>query len=290
MHPYTAASRDLVALPSVTATAALAALGAAMGALSWWTSSAWVAVLVPVAVASTALLPSRRRLLPWALAPVVVVACAALAGQWVAAVWLVCATAAATGLSHLVGQRSEAAERSRVLAEDRAEALTVRDELTGCVNQRGLHLLGAQVLHDVRRRGDALHASVVRVQRLDVVDRELGREAADEVLLVVAEALRAHTRGTDVVAGGPRGEFRVLGPGSGVPVGETERRVRGYVLDRMPVPLHVWPCLLGIGTATLEPWDDGDLSDLLRRAEEDLTLRVAMRAPSVPEPPLRRYR
>lgn len=290
MHPTIAPGRDLLVPPSVPAAAALAALAAGMGALSWWTSSAWVAVLVPVAVAATCLLPARRRLLPWALAPVVVVACAALAGQWVAAVWLVCATAAATGLSHLVGQRCDAAERARLLAEDRAEALTVRDELTGCVNQRGLHLLGTQVLNDVRRRGDALHACVVRVQRLDLIDRELGREAADEVLLVVAEALRAHTRGTDVVAGGPRGEFRVLGPGTGVSVGETERRVRGYVLDRMPVPLHVWPCLLGVGTATLEPWDDGDLPDLLRRADDDLTLRIAMRAPSVPEPPLRRHR
>lgn len=270
--------------------AALALVGAALGATSWWAGSAWVAVLVPVAVSATCLLGPRRRLLAWALAPVVVVACAALAGQWVAAVWLVCATAAATGLSHLVGQRLESADRARVLAEDRAEALTVRDELTGCVNQRGLHLLGSQMLHDVRRRGDALHACVIRVQRLDVVDRELGREAADEVLLVVAEALRAHTRGTDVVAGGPRGEFRVVGPGAGVGVGETERRLRGYVLDHMPVPLQVWPCMVVIGTAGLEPWDDGDLTDLLRRAEEDLCLRLAMHAPSVPEPPLRRPR
>ena len=290
MHPFTSPARGLAAAPSFATAASLAALAVGMGALSWWTGSAWAAVLVPVTVAATCLLGPRRRLLAWSLAPVVVVACAALAGQWVAAVWLVCATAAATGLSHVVGQRLEAAERARVLAEDRAAALTVRDELTGCVNLRGLHLLGAQMLHDVRRRGDALHACVIRVQRLDVVDAELGREAADEVLLVVAEALRAHTRGTDVVAGGPRGEFRLLGPGSGVTVGETERRLRGYVLDHMPVPLHVWPCMVVIGTASLEPWDDGDLSDLLRRAEEDLSLRVAMHAPSVPEPPLRRPR
>lgn len=273
---------------SAAPVAGVVALAGGMGVLSWWSGSAWVAVLVPVAVAATCLLTRRRRLLAWVLAPVVVLGCAALADQWVALLWLASATAAATALSYVVGQRLDRTERARVLAEDRSEALTVRDELTGCVNQRGLHLLGEQVLHDVRRRGDALHGAVIRVQGLDAVERQLGREAADEVLLVVAEALRAGTRGTDVVASGPRGDFRVLGPGVGVSAGETERRLRSYVLDRLPVPSPVWPCLVGIGTSSLEPWDDGDLVDLMRRAEDDFSLRVAMRAPSVPEPPLRR--
>lgn len=273
---------------SVAPAALLGSLVAAVGAVSWWSGSAWVAVVVPVAVAATGLMTPLRRMVGWGVGLGTVLACAPLAGQWGPAAWLTCATLAAVGLSHVVGHRLAATERARELAEDRSAALTVRDELTGCVNQRGLHLIGDQMLNDARRRGDALHATVIRVQRLELVQHELGREAADEVLLVVTEAMRAGTRGTDVVAGGPRGEFRVLGPGVGVSTGETERRLRAYVLDRLPVPVQVWPCLVGIGTAALEPWDDGDLCDLLRRAEDDLALRMALRAPSIPEPPVRR--
>jgi len=276
-----------VTVTSLAPAAALGALVAAMGAVSWWSGSAWVAVVVPVAVAATGLLPRRPRIVGSGVGLVTVLTCAALVGQWNTGAWLTGITLLAAALSHVVGQRLATTDRARDLAEDRSAALTVRDELTGCVNQRGLHLIGDQMLHDVRRRGDALHATVIRVQRLELIQRELGREAADEVLLVVTEALRAGTRGTDVVAGGPRGDFRVLGPGVGVSTGETERRLRAYVLDRLPVPVQMWPCLVGIGTATLEPWDDGDLSDLLRRAEDDLSLRLAMRAPSVPEPPVR---
>jgi diguanylate cyclase (GGDEF)-like protein len=171
-------------------------------------------------------------------------------------------------------------------AERRAAALSVRDDLTGCTNAHGLQMFGEQVLAAVRRRGDSAHAVLVEVAGLAHVRARCGPTAAEEVLAAVADALRSSTRGTDVVARLGEDVFAVVGPGSGTVPAELERRVRVHLLDAPPVHPADWPCRVTAGSAVLEPWDAGPLSDLLRRAEEDLSLRRALRAPSAPEPPL----
>lgn len=176
---------------------------------------------------------------------------------------------------------------SLLRAAARAESATVRDELTGSSNEAGLRLLGSQLLHTARRHGDALHAFVVDVNDMGVINRVLSPEAGDEVLVAVAEAVRASVRGTDVVARGSGDEFVVIGPGSGVHPGELERRVRAFLVESPPAPLHVWPCRVTVGHATLTPWDSGDVDDVVARAYQDLHLRSALRAPSAPEPPIR---
>lgn len=179
-----------------------------------------------------------------------------------------------------------AIRRSLAKADAIARASSLHDELTGCANAAGLRLLTSYLLPDVRRRGDALYAFVVDVDELGRVNDVLGRGAGDEVLLAVADAVRACTRGSDVVSRGSGDEFVVVGPGTGMRPVELERRVRARLLETTPVPTPVWPGRVTAGHAVLEPWDGDDVEDLLRRAREDLLLRTAMRAPSAPEPPL----
>ena len=172
------------------------------------------------------------------------------------------------------------------LAEARANQATVLDELTACANDTGLRLLAGNLLESARRRGDALYASVVDVDQLGRVNSALGWATGDEVLVAVAEAVRASTRGTDVLARGSDDEFVVVGPGCGVSSGELERRVRAFLVEAPPAPLTVWPCRVTVGQAVLEPWDGADLAELVGRAYQDLSLRSALRSPSAPEPPL----
>jgi GGDEF domain-containing protein len=169
-------------------------------------------------------------------------------------------------------------------AREKARVLSVRDELTGCLNARGLGLLGEQILATVRRQGDSMHACVVEVGGLESVVGVTGELGRQEVLVAVADALRAGTRGTDVVARWDETTFVVLGPGSGTSPAELERRLRVHLVAAPPAPLHLWPCRVAVGAAVLEPWDSGDVPHLVDSARTDLGLRAALRAPSAPEP------
>jgi len=80
-----------------------------------------------------------------------------------------------------------------------------------------------------------------------------------------------------VVARWSADEFVVLGPGTGTSPLEMERRVRKRLAAACPVPADVWSPRVSVGSSTLVPWDDGDLEDLTRRADEDMHLRRALR-------------
>jgi diguanylate cyclase (GGDEF)-like protein len=246
----------------------------------------------PLGVAALALpavlryLGGRRSLGTAAALAVVVVVPAVVWGAPAEVGWLVLLLVASATVGLLWRADVGRLQDRRLDAERRAAALSVRDDLTGCTNAHGLQMFGEQVMAAVRRRGDSAHAVLVEVAGLAHVRARCGPTAAEEVLAAVADALRSSTRGTDVVARLGEDVFAVVGPGSGTVPAELERRVRVHLLDAPPVHPADWPCRVTAGSAVLEPWDAGPLSDLLRRAEEDLSLRRALRAPSAPEPPL----
>ena len=248
--------------------------------------TAWPAAVLVPAFALTAVVPLRRRALAGVLGLLVsaLVTSVILAGTLEPVPWLAAGTTVAVAVA-LVGRRQRATH-DRALAESRTrqDAVTVRDDLTGCSNHAGLLLVGDHMLQSVRRRGEAMYALVVDIDGLGRVNQRLGREAGDEVLVSVAEALRASTRGTDVVARGHADDFAVVGPGAGLGPGEIERRVRAHLVESPPAPLDVWSCRVTAGLAVMEPWDSGGIDDLVRRAREDLSLRASLRAPSAPEP------
>lgn len=191
----------------------------------------------------------------------------------------------AAGLGWWWRQEVTRLEAELARERQRAVSLAVVDDVTGVANRQGLVLLGEQVLEEVRRRGDSAHALLVEVGALADLTRTVGPHADVEVLAAVADALRAGTRGTDVLARWSPDTFVVVGPGSGSAPGELERRIRLRLVDAPPVPAASWPCRVTVGVGVLEPWDSGTLTDLVGRAAEDLSLRRALRAPSAPEPP-----
>lgn len=195
---------------------------------------------------------------------------------------------AATMLAWWVHTTRKRSVEALAVARDAARAISVCDDLTGLTNRRGLQMLGNQVVEAARRAGGSVHCTFVDVDGLKKVNDQLGHDAGDDVLLAVAEALRANTRAADVVARWGGDEFAVVGPGSGMPPGELARRVRSHLIEGPPVPLEYWPCRVSAGGAHLQPWDEGDLTTLLRSADQDMYLRRALRLPSIPEPPVRR--
>ncbi|MDP9394431.1 MAG: GGDEF domain-containing protein, partial [Actinomycetota bacterium] len=162
-------------------------------------------------------------------------------------------------------------------AEAAAEAAAVRDQLTGLANRRGVAMFGPQIVEAARRQGNAVHCLFVDIDGFKAVNRRLGTEAGDEVLVAVAEALRSATRATDVVGRWGADEFCVVGPGTGQSPAQLERRVRDRLLNAPPVDLDVWNPRVTAGAATLTPWDAGNLDTLLSKGDQELYLRRAIR-------------
>jgi diguanylate cyclase (GGDEF)-like protein len=153
----------------------------------------------------------------------------------------------------------------------------VSDSLTGANNRRGLERLALPMIEHARRQGEAVHCLFLDVDEFRTVNDQLGRERGDDVLVGVHDALLASIRATDVVARWAGDQFVVLGPGTGVSPLEMERRVRGHLAAERAVPSDIWAGSVSIGSATLVPWDEGNLDSLLGRAEEDMQLRRSLR-------------
>jgi diguanylate cyclase (GGDEF)-like protein len=190
--------------------------------------------------------------------------------------WLAAGVAitAASVMSSVMRRRL--AERLDQLTQT-AEQASVRDPLTGLVNRRGLSLMGQQIVETARRSGDAVHCVYIDIDQLRHVNEVSGREAGDDVVVAIADALRSVTRGTDIVARWGGDEFCVIGPGSGMSPMELERRLRERVLLSPPVPLDVWEPKVCAGGAMLAPWDSGSLDTLLGKADQEMYLRRALR-------------
>jgi GGDEF domain-containing protein len=199
--------------------------------------------------------------------------------------WGLAAVATATGVAGAtVLRRRERALATQLMDERvRSASLDVRDTVTGSLARPGLDLLGGHLVASAKRRGDSVHVVVVDVWGLDAVQDRLGQPARDAVLAAVAASLRRVTREADVVGRLSPGRFAVIAATGGIPPAELERRLRVDLWPAPPVPRSEWPCLFTAGAGVLEPWDSGQLDDVLHLAARDAGLRRALRSPSAPE-------
>jgi diguanylate cyclase (GGDEF)-like protein len=266
-------SPDLVAVTAVLITAGVGVVGLVTTDRVEWS----LAVIVALAATGSALLTLR-----WLVAAAYTVWVAWLAGLaaaelqgWPTA-WLIAAlSVTAMGAVSSLSRRRLSNELSDISST--AEQAAVRDPLTGLVNRRGLSLLGQQIVEAARRTGDAVHCVYIDIDQLRHVNEAAGRDAGDDVVVAVADALRSMTRGTDIVARWGGDEFCVIGPGPGMSPVELERRLRERILLSPPVPPHLWDPKVCAGGAMLAPWDSGSLDTLLGKADQEMYLRRALR-------------
>jgi diguanylate cyclase (GGDEF)-like protein len=250
----------------------------------------WTSVLVLAAAASGLAVPGRVGW-PWAWAGLAVAALGWLA----AATWTALAAGAfaasellrwapyavplvlAGAMSLEIRRRTTRTAEHARHAQAHAQAAAVQDQLTGLANRKGLAMLAEPILDAARRRGDAVYCVFVDVDGLSQVNADQGRHTGDDVLLAVADALARSTRGTDAVARWGDDEFVVVGPGTGLPPMEIERRVRARLREAPSVDRSSWQPRISAGGAVLEPWDDGDVEGLLRQAAREMHVRRALR-------------
>jgi diguanylate cyclase (GGDEF)-like protein len=176
--------------------------------------------------------------------------------------------ATALGLAINIGRRSTIEHSADAVRQ--AERVATEDPLTGLLNRRGLALLGREIVGVAQRTGEATHATFLDIDGLKGINDALGHDVGDNIILSVAEAARASVRGTDIVARWGGDQFVIVGLGAGTSLEEMHSRLRSYFEDTFPLDIVLQGVSLSSGRAVLAPWDLGDLSSLVEKADLDL--------------------
>jgi diguanylate cyclase (GGDEF)-like protein len=246
---------------------------------------AWPAAEFALAVAVTAFVTSAR----WfrvSLGACAGIALATLGSAWLlpdaaggAEAWLATAVVVAAAAGCAVAIRHVRVHGDALVETTRRQLAeqSVRDQITGVANRQGLMLVARPMMDLARRQGEAVHCVVVDVDARRGITQSRGTSTGDDLLGAVAEALRAATRTTDVIARWDGDEFVVLGPGTGTSPLEMERRIRSHLALAESVSPEDWQGKISAGVATLVPWDADDLDGLMQRAGQDMALRRSLR-------------
>lgn len=171
----------------------------------------------------------------------------------------------------ILGVTRDISERKRFEAD--LTQLAVTDPLTGLWNRRRTSELLAADLAQAQRHGQALTLLMVDVDHFKVINDTHGHQTGDRVLIEVADRLREHVRGTDVVGRWGGEEFVILLRFCGLRDGmAAAEKLRRQIAD---VPFEsMFSITVSIGAAELDAADD--LTSWLGRA--DAALYQAKRA------------
>jgi diguanylate cyclase (GGDEF)-like protein len=167
-----------------------------------------------------------------------------------------------------INQELEQEVAERKLAEQHANALSIRDPLTALVNRRSL----IQQLEHAVASADRSHSEFallfLDLDKFKTINDTLGHEVGDELLRQVAARLLAAVRVSDVVARLGGDEFVVLleGAGAAANAARVARKIEQahqHVFDINGHRIHT-STSIGIG---LYPQDAGSAAQLMRNAD-----------------------
>ncbi|HEX8359751.1 MAG TPA: two-component regulator propeller domain-containing protein [Longimicrobium sp.] len=200
--------------------------------------------------------------------------------RWFLALAVLCVAAAIYGLHRLRVRAAEYASRDEVL-----RAMSLRDELTGLYNRRGLLALAEQQIASSVRQGVGFDVLFIDLDHLKKINDTLGHAQGDQALRDAAALLRATFRKSDVVARLGGDEFAVLviarageTPQGGVAIARLYDAVERHAATiRRPFTLS-----MSVGASHFDPSSPATLETLLQRADQQMYAnkrgRAALRA------------
>ena len=153
----------------------------------------------------------------------------------------------------------------RRLLEEQLAELALVDDVTGLHNRRSFILLAEQALKEAVRAGRPVIALFLDVDGLKAINDNYGHREGNRALRLVASALRAACRESDIVSRISGDEFAIL-LAEAHELDGLEGRVRRRVAEaaeEVDYPLSV-----SIGVALCEAGCKCDLADLFERADK----------------------
>ena len=162
----------------------------------------------------------------------------------------------------LIAGVEDPAQRQQL--EEALAELALVDDITGLHNRRSFILLAEQALKEAIRAGRPVIALFLDVDGLKAINDNYGHREGNRALRLVAAALRAACRDSDIISRLSGGEFAIL-LAEATELDGLEGRVRGRLAEaaaEAPYPLAV-----SIGVAHLEAGSKCTLADLFERAD-----------------------
>jgi diguanylate cyclase (GGDEF)-like protein len=152
--------------------------------------------------------------------------------------------------------------------EETLSVLSLRDELTGLYNRRGLFRKAAEYFEQSRRHRQRLLLVFADLDDLKGINDRLGHEFGDRALVEVTTLLRQTFRASDLLSRIGGDEFVALSLADGVDLAQSLRERLAENLarhnSRPDRPFHL---AISVGLAWHDPGSPETLEQLLRRAD-----------------------
>jgi diguanylate cyclase (GGDEF)-like protein/PAS domain S-box-containing protein len=164
-------------------------------------------------------------------------------------------------------------EKTKAKVQDQNKELTylaTRDALTGCLNRRAFS--GSfQILFDASRDDDLeLSCIMVDLDHFKLVNDNFGHAVGDEVIIMLAEVLKANTRKEDLVSRYGGEEFCLVLPGMSIDQAcSVAERIRLRIKDESNIRYENGPQVtasIGVASMRDDPKDPGALNILADEA------------------------
>jgi two-component system cell cycle response regulator len=165
------------------------------------------------------------------------------------------------------------ANRRLKAREQQIRELSLTDPLTGLGNRRRLDESIETAISHATRHQRPLSVMMIDIDHFKAINDDFGHEAGDRALRAFADALKQHSRKSDLVARFGGEEFIVLMPESDVHQAKATAERMGEKVAQMKVPPIDRPITASFGVAQMV---DGDSAEsLLVRSDQAMYLAKA---------------
>ena len=167
------------------------------------------------------------------------------------------------GVVHVVRDISE-----RKRAEENLQSMSLKDELTGLFNRRGLLKNATSYFDFARRQKESLLLVFIDLDGMKRINDQFGHNEGDNALIHTAAILRNSFRESDIVARLGGDEFTVLVTGSGSDSEEVVAKLNRHLDEFNRASELGYKLSFSVGVAALNPGNMTCFDELLEQADQ----------------------
>jgi len=157
----------------------------------------------------------------------------------------------------------------RKTMEDKLQALSLLDELTGLYNRRGFFTLAEQQMKLSKRTKKGFLLFFIDIDRMKWINDNLGHREGDSALCEVTNIFRDVFRTTDIIARVGGDEFAIIAieaaQGS---VDIIKARIKSRIEEQNSIPDRKYDISMSIGAVFYDPENPCSIDELMGKADE----------------------